>query len=159
MKKDFDKWNKIKKVLEKRPDVFCNQREIWWCSIGANVGAEASGKNDLFERPVLILRIYSMQSIVAAPLTSKPKDDIYHEEIHYDNKMGCVILSHARTISPRRLQRKMCRLDKKQFKEVFATWVSLLKNESAPLARSLGARRPDGRIILSRGSKSRRKWG
>ena len=34
MDKNFDKWTKIKKVIDASDKkVFCNQREIWWCSL------------------------------------------------------------------------------------------------------------------------------
>lgn len=156
MKKDFNKWNERKKALERRPDIFCNTRELWWCSIGANVGAEASGKNDLFERPVIILKVYNVQSILVAPLTSQPKNDKYHTKIRYEDKDGWVVLSHARTISPRRLQRKMCRIGKKQFHQVMEDWFFLLHNKSAPRLSSgrLGARRPDTGRLPKSGHKS-----
>ena len=150
MEKDFDRWNTLKKNLENRPPIFCNTREIWWCSIGANVGAEASGKNELFERPVLVLKMYSTESILVAPLTSKSKNDPYHIRIAYGDRMGWLILSHARTISPKRLQRKLYRIGKKQHREVLAAFLALVgkpvkrKKKSAPVSRSLGARRPDG---------------
>ena len=55
--KDFDGWHPCKKQidqLKKRPTI--RQREIWWCSIGVNVGVEQDGKNSLYERPVLVVR-------------------------------------------------------------------------------------------------------
>ena len=54
--KDFDSWNKEKKGLENvGHDILSfHEREIWWCSIGINLGDEQDGKNELFERPVLI---------------------------------------------------------------------------------------------------------
>ncbi|MFA5871014.1 MAG: hypothetical protein WC842_03995 [Candidatus Paceibacterota bacterium] len=56
-KKDFDSWNIQKKKINTREKViFCNIREIWWCSLGVNIGSEEDGKNELFERPVLILK-------------------------------------------------------------------------------------------------------
>ena len=147
MKKDFDTWNELKKRLEARGDIFCNQREIWWCSIGANIGAEASGKNDLFERPVLVLRVYNVHSVLIVPLTSKPKNDPYHFEVAYGKRIGWLILSHARTISPKRLQRKLYRIDKKLYEQILSSVMELVgkgpKNKSAPLSRGLGARRPD----------------
>jgi len=149
MEKNFDGWNKVKKILENRTPIFCNTREIWWCSIGANIGAEASGKNELFERPVIVLKIYSTESILVAPLTSKPKDDPYHFLITYAGQRGWAILSHARTISPKRLQRKLYRISKKQHKKILASLLQLVgkpvkrRIKSAPVSRSLGARRPD----------------
>lgn len=117
--KDFDSWNEIKKKVHNRErSVFCNTREIWWCSLGVNIGSEEDGKNDLFERPVVILKVFNKDIVRVAPLTSKEKDDKYHKQISYENRSGSVILSQIKTISTKRLSRKLCRLDKKQFEEI-----------------------------------------
>lgn len=49
--KDFNQWNKEKKGLENvGHDILAfHEREIWWCSIGINLGDEQDGKNELFE--------------------------------------------------------------------------------------------------------------
>ena len=75
MAKNFDSWNKIKKQVDERKiNIFCNQREIWWCSLGLNVGSEEDGKNELFERPVLIINVFNRDMIRVSPLTSKNKE-------------------------------------------------------------------------------------
>jgi hypothetical protein len=60
--KYFDLWNTAKqnldiKILDEKFRV--HEREIWWCSMGVNIGDEEDGKNELFERPVLILRKFN----------------------------------------------------------------------------------------------------
>lgn len=111
MIKDFDNWNKLKQTLERRAPVFCNERELWWCSIGANIGTETSGKNELLERPVLVLQVFNKHSIRVAPLTSKIKNDRFHTKLEYHGVQGWVILSHSRTISAKRLQRKLYKIN------------------------------------------------
>ena len=45
--KDFDKWNNSKKLInENNRQVFGYPREVWWCSLGVNVGSEIDGKNE-----------------------------------------------------------------------------------------------------------------
>ena len=59
MEKDFDKWNSEKKLVDKKTvnrDLFFYAREIWWCSAGLNIGVEADGKNENYERPFLIIK-------------------------------------------------------------------------------------------------------
>jgi mRNA interferase MazF len=57
MKKDFRKWHFRKKLVHESKNIpYFYEREIWWCSIGLNVGYEQDGKNDNFERPVLVLK-------------------------------------------------------------------------------------------------------
>ena len=51
MKKDFGKWHKKKtKVNEAEGTALFHEREIWWCSLGANIGHEKDGKNKKFEK-------------------------------------------------------------------------------------------------------------
>ena len=39
--KDFDTWNALKKHIDrKRFLAFVHAREVWWCSLGLNVGTE-----------------------------------------------------------------------------------------------------------------------
>ena len=113
MPKDFDSWNRTKKQIDAREvEIFCNPREIWWCSIGLNIGSEEDGKNELFERPVLVVTVFNKGMVRVAPLTSKSKEDRHHITITYDGRTGAVIISQVRTISTKRLSRKLCRLNK-----------------------------------------------
>ena len=119
MKKDFDTWNESKKKIHnERPSLFCFKREIWWCSIGLNVGSEEDGKNELFERPVLVLKVLNNEMVRIAPLTSQIKDDENHVPITYSNSIGTVKLSQIKTVSTRRFTRKISRLDSEQFEKV-----------------------------------------
>jgi len=114
--KDFDNWNKLKKFLnEKRNIPFSNIREIWWCSFGINVGTEEDGKNELFERPIIILKVFNKNTLKVAPLTSKERSDEHHFPVSYNDRVGSVILSQIKTISAKRLSRKLTRLNKNQF--------------------------------------------
>ena len=118
MEKDFDSWNVLKKNINSRDkEIFCNTREIWWCSIGINIGSEQDGKNKLFERPVLIEKVFNTQMCRVIPLTSKVKNDENHFSIKYLDREGSLIFSQTKTISTRRLSRKMCRLEENQFTE------------------------------------------
>ena len=119
MEKDFDNWNEFKKVLNEKQNIpFANSREIWWCSVGLNIGTEEDGKNELFERPIIILRVLNKNTLRIAPLTSKEKSDDHHFLISYHNRTGSVILSQIKTISSKRLSRKLTRLDKDQFEKL-----------------------------------------
>lgn len=70
--KNFDKWNIRKKRIEKKTQIpFFYTREIWRCSLGVNIGSEHDGKNDLYERPVLILKKFNKNTLLILPLTTK----------------------------------------------------------------------------------------
>ena len=57
IQKDFDKWNEKKKQIDaKGCGPFFHEREIWWSSLGFNVGFEQDGKGEKFGRPVLVFK-------------------------------------------------------------------------------------------------------
>ena len=60
MNKNFDKWNDIKKSVNNKPDnLGVHKREVWWMTLGLNVGVETDGKHENFERPVLVLKRFN----------------------------------------------------------------------------------------------------
>lgn len=69
MYKDFDKWNKRKKIIHEYVNETThefNQNEVWWCALGLNIGDEEDGKNELYERPVLIVRKFNKRFMWAS---------------------------------------------------------------------------------------------
>ena len=120
----YDDWNILKKNLSKKTrKVYCNKREIWWCSIGMNIGTELYGKNDLFERPVLILKVYNKETILVVPLTSKVKEGIYYSAVALGNVISRAVLSQSRTINTKRLSRKVGRISKQNFSDVLKNYL------------------------------------
>jgi mRNA interferase MazF len=134
MQKDFDKWNKEKKIVNAKivnRDLYFYAREIWWCSTGLNVGVEADGKNDNFERPILIIKKFNTDMIWVLPLTTKEKNNQYHLKLEYEEIKSWVILSQIKTISTKRLLRKVGSISELDFKEVILRLESFLKIESS----------------------------
>jgi len=117
--KDFDTWNKLKKnINSKQPSAFCNVREIWWASIGLNIGSEEDGKNELFERPVLIIKVFSKDMVRIIPLTSALRDDYNHVLVECEGRINSVILSQMKTVSSYRFTRKFGKLRIDDFSNV-----------------------------------------
>lgn len=108
--KDFDKWNEIAKSVDsdnKNREVFFREQEIWWCAIGVNIGSEIDGKNDLFERPVLILRKINKDLLLIAPLTSKIKNDDFRILTSCDGIDSQILLFQCKVISVQRLIKRI----------------------------------------------------
>ena len=119
MEKDFDKWNGLKKNIndsEKPEDFNFHEREIWWCSVGVNIGFEQDGKHDLFERPILVLRKFNKNIAWALPLTSVAKENQYHYQLKTSGSF--VILSQIRLISSKRFIRLIETINENEFKEI-----------------------------------------
>jgi mRNA interferase MazF len=97
MEKDFDRWNKKKKVLNKADFIdYVHEREVWWCALGVNVGVEADGKHDNFERPVLVLRKFSRDAVLVVPLTSRVKRNRYYAPFMHGGNMFAAVISQMR---------------------------------------------------------------
>ena len=134
MEKDFDKWNIEKKLVDKKivnRDLFFYAREIWWCSTGLNIGVEADGKNENFERPILIIKKFNADMIWVLPLTTKEKQNKYYYKLDHEIIKSWVILSQIKTISTKRLLRKIGTVSELDFKEVIIKLQKTLKIESS----------------------------
>lgn len=118
MYKDFDKWNELKKKVEGRVAPYAYQREIWWCYLGLNIGSEVCGKNEFFERPVLILKIFSKDNLWVIPLTSKNKNISNHIPIYVNKDNSFGMIEQIKIISGKRLTRKISKLDQATFNAV-----------------------------------------
>jgi mRNA interferase MazF len=114
--KDFEKWSTLKQILDARPGMaFAYPREVWWCSLGANIGAEIDGKNDSFERPVLVVRVYNKETLLVVPVTTKEKNDRFHHKIDSGGKSSWASLTQIRVISNKRLLRKVDTITEEAF--------------------------------------------
>ncbi len=132
MKKEFDTWNIVKKKIDEKiidKEFFFHEREVWWCSLGLNIGVEADGKNDNFERPVLIIKKFNAHMIWVLPLTGKAHDYKYHRKITHLGNKSWVSMSQIRTISTKRLLRKVSMIDELDFDEVLESVIGYLKTK------------------------------
>lgn len=95
--------------------------------MGVNVGFEQDGKNDLFERPVLIIKTFNKEVLWIVPLTSRRKSNKYYYEFDYKSKPQTAILSQVRLISSKRLLRKIWTFPEKDFRKVKELIADFLK--------------------------------
>src|SRR5947199_8153348 len=66
MKRDFDRWNEIKKATDAADEatrLYFREGEVWWVRLGKNIGYESDGRSREFTRPVIILKKYSQYSL------------------------------------------------------------------------------------------------
>ena len=81
---------------------------------GTDGDHEQNGKNYLFERPILILKKFNKRLVLGIFLTSKYKDNVFNFSL--DSKKGKnAIISQIKTLSTKRLTRKIMRLGNKKF--------------------------------------------
>src|SRR5580692_9025768 len=100
MEKNFDDWNTKKQIINAEGKrLFCRPREIWWCTLGVNVGFEQDGIGPDFRRPVLVVQVFSKDAFLGVALTSQKKEGKYYFPIGMvDGKDAVAILSQIRFI-------------------------------------------------------------
>ncbi len=131
MRKDFDKWNTLKKKLHytNRVSPKFREREIWWCSLGLNIGFEQDGKNNLYERPVLVLKKYSADLVLILPLSSKNKINKYYLPTIHNKLRTSILLSQARVLSTKRFLRRIRKMNTKEFENIKFQFFNSIKTE------------------------------
>lgn len=135
--KDFDGWNeRIKNLNNGQFNDFFYEREIWWCALGTNVGSEQDGKNENFERPVLIIKKINKDLLWILPLTSKTIKNEYRVSTENSFESSQIILSQIRAISSNRLLRKVSKLKVSIFQRILVRLslilLKIIENETPP---------------------------
>jgi len=107
--KRFVEWTKLKiKIHISKRVIYFREGEIWWASLGANIGHEQDGKNQNFERPILVLRKFNQYVLWVVPLTSQSKENnVYYYHYELGREKYAVVLTQLRLISSKRLLRRI----------------------------------------------------
>ena len=114
-------------VHDKSDRPFYHKREVWWCSVGLNVGFEADGKGSSYARPILIIKDFNHTTFWCIPVTTHIKQGVYHADIDLsDGIPRQVVLSQLRIFDAKRLRKKMGVVDEKTFLEIKTAIADLL---------------------------------
>jgi mRNA interferase MazF len=87
MQKDFPGWHRQKEQLHAQHHTpTFQEREIWWCSVGVNIGHEMDGKHHFYNRPVLIVRKFNPHIFFGVPLTTKITHNPYYFPMRFKER-------------------------------------------------------------------------
>lgn len=134
--KTFSRWNNLKYFISSKESIrplYCKAGEIWWCSIGYNIGVEQSCINKLFNRPVLIIKVFNTNMFWGIPITSKKfannklSSKYYLKIDNISRVQGALIISQLRLFDTKRLVRKINQIDKYTLSNIKNRVISLLK--------------------------------
>ncbi len=128
MKKDYSEWHKKKSDIEHNNDtrVFFHEREVWWCSLGANVGFEQDGKGGKFARPVLVFKKFNKEVFWALPLSTRIKKGKFYANVDLrDDIPRVAIVSQLRLIDGKRLIDKIGVIDESNYKDIQKAVINL----------------------------------
>lgn len=127
MWKQFDTWFLLKKRLDNHdyspPHV--TEGDMWWCSVGENVGIEISGKSSNFTRPIIVLKKFGRLGFLGIPTTTKKRTGSWYVSFVHKGVGETAMLSQARVLSYKRLDKRMGTLDGTDFKNVKEAYIRL----------------------------------
>lgn len=127
MEKDFQQWNNRKTwINNKKPRAFFNERDVWWCSMGINIGFEQDGKGQQFSRPILVFKKFNNEIFWGIPLTTKVKENKFYLPISL-KELGqqAVIVSQMRLIDSKRLLAKLSYINKEDYLKIKKAVIAL----------------------------------
>ena len=105
MNKDFKEWHNQKSDLhENKVRAFFHEREVWFASVGMNIGFEQDGRGDTFLRPVIVLKKFNNEVLWCIPLTRNQKIGKYYYLFSLGSEVSTAILFQIRLIDCKRLQ-------------------------------------------------------
>lgn len=106
----FDKWNEVKKELEQKTGTGVANGEVYWLSVGQNLGSETYGKEADFKRPVLVLnKVYIknyINAFIGVPLSSKASQKsgcLYHKFTDKQGIKQVALLAQIRLFDTKRV--------------------------------------------------------
>lgn len=120
----FNDWNYKKKTIQfkgENLDKFPKVGEVWFISMGKNIGYEQNGSGKEFERPVLIIRKWNNHMMWCVPLSTKQKElDFYYNFTDESGREVSAILAQFKLISANRCRRKLYLLDNINFDRIIS---------------------------------------
>ena len=120
MKKEFNKWMNLKNSIHnsKSRPVGYKTRDIWWTSIGTNVGFEEDGKGKFYNRPVIVLRGFSKELFLGIPLSHTKNRGKYYHDFIVNGDVSVALLSQIRAFDTLRLISKYGVVSIQDFKNI-----------------------------------------
>lgn len=102
--REFLQWMSLKLKLRKidKFPIF-RDGDIWWVSVGENIGVEINGKSSSFSRPVLILKKLSNAGFMGIPLTTQIHSGSWYVKFKFQDRQVCTAIAQARLFSAARL--------------------------------------------------------
>ena len=123
----LDLWNSIKKELatKKITNFKFFERDIFFMSIGQNVGYEQYGKGDVFLRPVIVLKKLSKYTFIGIPLSSQEKTGNFYFKFIFKNIDNYALLNQVRVFDIRRNKYFSGRISNSDFEKLKKQFIKL----------------------------------
>jgi len=124
----LNQWNELKKkISDNQKRIVPKIREVYWVSIGENVGYEQNGKGDIFSRPVLILKVFSRSMFFGIPLSTKIKEGTFFHKFKFLENYSNALLVQGRLYDTKRIENKLGMINVDDFNKIKSKLKSLLE--------------------------------
>ena len=125
---EYDNWNEVKKDIQDLEDkIFFKERDIFWAKLGQNIGFEQNGKGTEFTRPILVVKKYSKNMMLAIPLSTTIRDGSFFFKFEFKDKVSTALLVQNRLLSSKRLVKKIGKIDEENFIKLKEKLIDLIK--------------------------------
>jgi mRNA interferase MazF len=122
MIKNFPAWHAIKQRIDNAAHALrgYKERDVWWVSVGHNVGFEEEAKGTSFSRPVLVVKGFSQQIFWGIPLTSKRHTGKYYYllTVRGQTMPSIALLSQLSVFDTKRMTTKHGTIEESDFMEI-----------------------------------------
>ena len=119
MEKEYKKWHEQKTIIHSQKDrPFFHEREVWFASVGVNIGFEQDGRGEEYLRPVIVLRKFNNEVLWGIPLTKNQKLSKYYFSFEMKGEVSTAILSQIRLVDSKRLQYKIGDIERFDFNDL-----------------------------------------
>jgi len=116
MAKEFYKWYMLKEQLDnEKKEQYFKERDIFWASVGINIGYEQDGKGEIFSRPILVVKKYNKNIFFGVPLSTKIKEGTFFYTFTLNEKLSNALLVQGRIYDTKRLENKIGKISQKDF--------------------------------------------
>ena len=131
MDSQYNNWNEIKIAIEyENIIVGFKERDIFYMSMGKNIGFEQDGKGENFVRPVVIIKGFNKNMFFGIPLSTNIKEGKFYYKFQFQKKDELVeniaLLSQMRLFSTKRLLNKIGVISKEDFIKMKNEFKSLI---------------------------------
>lgn len=134
--KNFQAWHLLKERIHNKKQRLngYKERDVWWVSMGHNIGVEQDGKGENFERPVLVVKGFNRELFWGIPLSTTERRSQFHFPFEVNGVTSVAILSQARAFDTMRLINKIGMISETDFNVLKEKVTELfgLKNSSPP---------------------------
>lgn len=120
MEKKFNTWNEKKQELHNIEKlVNFREKDIFFVSLGENIGFEQNGKGQEFQRPVLVIKRYTNDMFLGVPLSTTLRDGSFYFKFSFlEDKKSTALLVQHKLYSSKRLIKKIGMINKTDFRNL-----------------------------------------